>query len=192
MYSGARAFFNIVREDVVMVKKEKKPAEVDAITEKLNRSEIVIATDYRGLTVANVTELRAKLRQADVEYQVVKNTLARFAANAAEKSNLLELLTGPTALAYGYYDVVQPAKVLTDYMRTAETSFDIKGGILGQQLLSRQEIIALARLPSREELISKVIGLLQSPIHGLLNVLNGNVQCLIGVIQARIKQLEGS
>ena len=175
-----------------MVKKEKKPELVDVITEKLGRSEIVIATDYRGLTVADVTDLRQKLRQSQVEYQVVKNTLARFAASAAEKPDLSELLNGPTALAYGYDDVVQPAKVLADFMRTSETSFTIKGGLLGQKLLSGDDIIALAKLPSREELIGKLMSLLQSPIYGLLNVLNGNLQGLVGILQARIKQLEGS
>ena len=173
-----------------MVRKEKKPEIVDWITEKLDRAEVVIVTDYRGLTVTEITELRQKLRPHGIEYHVVKNTLAGFAANTTGKSGLSEFLEGPTAIAFGYDDVVQPAKVLQEYMRSSETTLAIKGGLLGDKPLTTEDITALAKLPPKEELIGKVVGLVQSPLYGLVNVLNGNLRGLVGVLQARVDQMQ--
>lgn len=173
-----------------MVRKEKKPEIVDWVSEKLSRAEIVIVTDYRGLTVADMTELRRKLREQGIEYHVVKNTLAGFAAKAAAKPGLSEYLEGPTAIAFGYDDVVQPAKVFQEFLRTSETTLSIKGGLLGEKPLTSAEIIALAKLPPKEELIGKVVGLVQSPLYGLVNVLSGNLRGLVGVLQARVNQME--
>jgi large subunit ribosomal protein L10 len=174
-----------------MVKKAKKPEIVDQISDKLSRSEIVVVTDYRGLTVAQITELRRKLRQQGVDYHVVKNTLAGFAAGKAGKTGLSEFLEGPTAIAFGYDDAVQAPKVLLEYQKSAEeTPLRIKGGLLGDRVLTVQEIAALAKLPPRDELIAKVVGLLQAPISGLVTVLSGNLRGLAGVLQARAKQLE--
>ena len=174
-----------------MVKKEKKAELVDLIKEKLDRAEIVIATDHRGLTVAEMSRLRHKLRQQGVKYRMVKNTLADFAATAAGKPDLSRLLQGPTALAFGYDDVIQPAKALSDYQCSSETTLSIKGGLLAGKLLMPEDIIALAKLPPKDELIGRVVGLVQSPLSRLLIALNGNVQNFMGVLQARIKQFEG-
>ncbi|MBT9148958.1 MAG: 50S ribosomal protein L10 [Dehalococcoidia bacterium] len=174
-----------------MVRKEKKAELVDLIREKLVQAEIVIATDHRGLTVAKISGLRNKLRQQGVEYRVVKNTLAGFAATAAGKPDLSRLLTGPTALAFGYDDVIQPAKSLLDYQRSAETTLIIKGGMLAGKLLTAEDIVALAKLPPKDELIARFVGLVQSPVNRLLITLNGNLQSLMGVLQARIRQFEG-
>lgn len=173
-----------------MVKKEKKPEIVDWVSEKLSRAEMVIVTDYRGLTVADMTELRRSLRKQGIEYHVIKNTLAGFAAKAAEKPNLSELLEGPTAIVFGYDDVVQPAKTLQEFLRSSDTTLSVRGGLLGEKLLTTEEIAALAKLPPKEELIGKVVGLVQSPLYGLVNVLNGNLRGLVGVLQARASQLE--
>lgn len=173
-----------------MVRKEKKPEIVDWISEKLGKAEIAIVTDYRGLTVAEITELRRKFREQGIEYHVVKNTLAGFAANAVGKPNISEFLEGPTAIAFGYDDVIQPAKVLQEFAKAAETPLSIKGGILGDKTLTSDEISALAKLPPKEELIGKVVGLVQSPLYGLVNVLNGNLRGLVGVLQARVNQME--
>lgn len=173
-----------------MVRKEKKPEIVDRVKEKLDRAEIVIVTDYRGLTVADMTNLRQRLRQHGIEYHVVKNTLAGFAANAAGKPGLTQYLEGPTAIAFGYGDVVQPAKTLQEYLKATDTPFKIKGGILGDRPVTPEEIAAIAKLPPREELIAKVVGLLQSPMSRFVNVLNANLQGLVVVLQGRVKQLE--
>ena len=174
-----------------MAKKEKKPELLSMIEEKLNNAEIVISTDYRGLTVSEISELRGKLRQEGIEYHVVKNTLATLAAKSAGKPDISELLKGPTALAFGYDDAVEPAKVLLDYQRAnKDTHLSIKGGMLAEKLLSATDVTALAKLPPKDELIAKFVGLAQSPISRLLNVLNGNLQGLVTVLQARTKQLE--
>ncbi len=193
--AGAQGLFfepgMLVREEERVVRKEKKAELVDLIREKLVRAEIVIATDHRGLTVAKMSELRHKLRQQGIEYRVVKNTLADFAATAAGKPDLSRLLTGPTALAFGYDDVIQPSRALLDYQRSSETTLSIKGGMLAGKLLTAEDIIALAKLPPKDELIARFVGLLQSPVNRLLITLNGNLQSLMGVLQARIRQLEG-
>lgn len=174
-----------------MVKKEKKPELVDELRHKLNRSSIVIATDYRGLKVSEITDLRRKLREQGAEYRVVKNTLAKRAAASGGKEHIYELFTGPTALVFGYDDPVHPAKALSEYQRTMdEAPLDIKGGVLGSRVLTPQEITGLATIPPRNELIAKFVGLTQAPIARLLTVLNGNIQGLARVLQGRINQLE--
>ncbi len=174
-----------------MVRKEKKPEIVEQVSDMLSRSEVVVATDYRGLTVAQITELRRRLRKQGIEYHVVKNTLAGFAANKVGKSDLTQLLEGPTAIAFGYNDPVQAPKILLEFQKTADDiPLSIKGGLLGDRFLSAKDVVALAKLPPKEELISKIIGTMQSPIYGLLIVLNGNMRGLAGVLQARIKQIE--
>jgi len=173
-----------------MVKKEKKPELVDQIKDQFERAQVAIATDYRGLTVAEMSELRQKLREQGAEYRVVKNTLAGFAVTGAGKPDMSELLTGPTAMAFGYDDVVQPAKILLDYQKKSEGILTVKGGLIGDRLLTSADIMALSKLPPREQLIGKFVGLMQSPIYRLLMVLNGNLQGLVTVLQARVKQLE--
>ncbi len=171
--------------------REKKSAIIDQIQESLSKSSICILTHYRGLTAPEITGLRRKLREAGIEFRVVKNTLARFAAERADKEELVGLLEGPVALAFGYGDVAQPARVLTDYTRAQKTSLQIKGGLLGDRLITSQDIATLVLLPSREVLIARVLGGMQSPITSLLFCLNSPMRGLVGVLQARIKQMEG-
>jgi len=174
-----------------MVKKEKKAEMVDWLEEKLRSSNIVIATDYRGLSVSEMAQLRQKLREQGIEYRVVKNSLAGFASVAAGKPNMSELLHGPTAMAFGYGDVVQPAKSLLDYQRSSETSLSIKGGILVEKLLTPEDIVMLAKLPPRDELLAKFVGVVQAPMYRLLTVLNSNLQGFVQVLHGRMNQLEG-
>jgi len=173
-----------------MATKEQKAAMIGQTREKLGKAEIVIATDYRGLSVTSMSDLRQKLRQQGVECHVVKNTLAGFAAKEAGKPDLSRFLEGPTALVFGYGDVAQPAKVLQEYLRSSETTLKIKGGILGDKALSIEDISALAKLPPKQELAAKMVGLVQSPISRLVNVLNANLQGLVTVLEGRVKQLE--
>jgi large subunit ribosomal protein L10 len=180
-----------MREGREMARKEKKVELIGQIKEKLDRAEVVIATDYRGLTVADISDLRKKLREQGVEYRVVKNTLAAFAATESGKPALSELLTGPTAIAFGYDDVIQPAKVLMDYQRVSKGLIKIKGGLLGDKLLTEADIVALSKMPPKDELVAKCVGLVKSPLYRLVTVLNGNLQGLVTLLQARVKQLEG-
>jgi large subunit ribosomal protein L10 len=173
------------------VSKERKVEQIEQLADKLSRSSIVVATDYRGLSVAEMTVLRRQLRQQGMEYRVVKNTLTSLAAEKAERPQLSPLLKGPTALAFGYGDVVQLANILIDYQRSEKTTLRIKGGLLEGRALSADEILTLSSLPSREVLIAKLMGTLYGPIYGLLYVLSADMRQLLGVLQARIKQLEG-
>ncbi|MDZ4230813.1 MAG: 50S ribosomal protein L10, partial [Dehalococcoidales bacterium] len=151
---------------------------------------ISILTDYRGLTTSALTALRRKLFESGGDYRVVKNTLARFAAERAGQEELVGSLEGPIAIAFGYGDITVPAKVITEYVNTANTSLTIKGGFTGDRLLSAEEVVTLSKLPSREILLARVLGQMQSPISSLVVCLSSPLRGLAGVLQARIMQLE--
>ena len=171
--------------------KEKKAKIIDNLEEILSRCSVGILTDYRGLTAHEITGLRRKLGEADIEYRVVKNTLARFAAERLGRSDLAATFEGPVALALGYGEIVEPAKVLTDYINTSKSVLSIKGGFLSDSLLSSEDVLTLAKLPSREILLAKVFGAMRSPIASVVNCLNAPIAGLARVLQARITQLEG-
>jgi large subunit ribosomal protein L10 len=172
------------------VPKEKKIEAVRVLAERLSRSTIVIATDYRGLSVSEMSQLRQHLREVGVEYHVVKNTLARFAAEQAGKPSLAEVLQGPVALAFGFGDVVEPARALSDYLRTSRSTLAIKGGLLDGKALSVADIRSLATLPSREVLVAKLLGGMQGPIYGLVNALSAPLRGLAVVLKGRLQQME--
>jgi large subunit ribosomal protein L10 len=170
--------------------REDKVAIVEEIADQLRRSSMAVLADYRGLTVSQISELRRQLRPADVELRVVKNTLTRLAARAAEREVLLPALEGPTAIAFSYGEPTILAKTLTDTIRTQRLSMTIKNGLLGDRLLAASEVARLAELPSRDVLIAQVVGSVQAPIAGLVNVLAGTLGSLLGVLEARRAQLE--
>ena len=172
---------------------KKKPQIVEQIAELLSQNRFVIATDYRGLSVAEMAELRSLLRSMGSEYHVVKNTLAKFAAEKAGKEELSPLLQGPTALAFSEEDVPRLAKALADYIRTTKTTtLSIKGGLIEAKLLGPAEVSRLATLPPIEVLRSRLLGLLLSPVCSLQNVLSANLSGLSTVLNARIQQLGGT
>ena len=173
-----------------MSSKEKKASIIDQIQESLSKSSICILTHYRGLTAPEITDLRRKLREAGIEFRVVKNTLARFAAERAEKDQLVSMLQGPVALAFGFGNETEPARVLTEYIRTQKATLEIKGGLLGDRLLTEKDVATLVTLPPREQLLAKVLGGMQSPIVALVSCLDSPIRGLAVVLQARIKQME--
>lgn len=164
---------------------------VEEIADRLKRSQAVVLTDYRGLDVKAITELRAKLREAGAELKVVKNTLTRLAAQSVEIEGLDPYLEGPTAAAFSYSDAVAAAKVISDFAK-AHDALQVKAGVLNGKVISAEEVVALAKLPSREELVAKVLWGLQSPIAGLVNVLNGPVRGLVYALEAIRKQKESA
>lgn len=171
--------------------KKKKAEIIDGIQKALTKCSISILTDYRGLTTPEMTTLRRRLQETGSEYRVVKNTLARFAAERAGRSDLVDSIDGPVAIAFGYDDVTAPAKVLADYANDTKISFSIKGGFLGDRLLTSKDVITLSTLPSREILLARVLGQMKSPVSALLGCLTSPMRGFVGVLQARIKQLEG-
>ncbi|HEY8695702.1 MAG TPA: 50S ribosomal protein L10 [Chloroflexota bacterium] len=171
---------------------EAKVRAIDEIAQKLRDSKVAIFTNYRGLTVKDMADLRGRMRPAKVDYQVVKNTLTRFAAQKAEIDvDLSAILEGPTAIVFGYDDVVQAAKAINDYARTSRV-LEIKAGLLENRLLSVAEITSLATLPAKPQLQAQMLGTLTAPIQNLLSVLNGTSRNLMNVLAARQRELEAA
>ena len=145
---------------------DAKKAVVEEITEKLQNSASTVVVEYRGLTVAEVTELRRQLRAESIDFKVYKNSLTRRAAESAEMAELNEFLTGPNAIAFSNEDVVAPAKVLNDFAKDHE-ALEIKAGVIEGKLVTLDEVKAIATLPSREGLLSMLLSVLQAPIRNL-------------------------
>ncbi len=153
-----------------------KVAIVDEVAGKLDESVAVFVSEYRGMSVGQLAELRAPLREAGAEHKVYKNTLVKLAAEKAGADALVEHLGGPTALTFVTGDSVAAAKALTDTART-NPSLVVKGGLLGTSAISADDVNALASLPSREELLARLAGALQAPLAktaGLLAALPRN------------------
>jgi len=161
----------------------EKTEKVEELTAALVDAKAIYLADFTGVDVARVTELRNKLRDADIGYHVVKNRLAKRAAEAAGLDGLDAYLSGPTAIAISKEDLIAPAKILQE-LADEEGQFAIKSGFADGKLISSEEIEVLSKLASREELIAKVLGSVQSPLYGLAGVLNGLLRNLVGVIAA--------
>ena len=146
---------------------ENKKAMVKQLTERLQNAQAGVLADYRGLTVEQDTELRRKLREANVEYTVLKNSIIRFAAKEVGLEDLDSVLEGPTAIATSNDDVISPAKVLCDFAKGNDL-LEIKAGFVEGKVISIDEVKQYASIPSKEVLISKMMGSLQSPISKLI------------------------
>ena len=140
-----------------------KQAVVAGIREKMAAAKSIVLIDYRGLTVAEVTELRTQCRAAGVEYAVLKNTMVSLAAKELGINGLDDYLKGPTAVAFGMTDAVAPAKVLTEFIKKAKKT-EVKCGVLDGQILNAAGVEALAAIPSREVLLAKVMGSMMSAV----------------------------
>jgi len=170
---------------------KKKSTAVEELASNLSGNQLSVLTDYRGLTVSEISELRRRLREIGVDFHVTKNTLTRFAAEKAGVSQLTSLLIGPTAIAFANDDVTKVAKVLTDYARTSKV-FAIKGGLLSGKVINADDVTTLADLPPREVLVARILGMVQSPVVGLVSVLNGPMRNLAYVLKARADQLQAA
>jgi large subunit ribosomal protein L10 len=161
-----------------------KSKAVDALAEQLTGSTAVIVTEYRGLKVSELQDLRKRLRPHGVEYHVVKNSLLSRAASKTHREALAKLLTGPTAVALSKGDEVALAKGFTDETRTLK-ALKIVGGFAGGQSLSIEDIQTLARLPGRAYLQGQLVGSLQAPLGQLTGLLHAPFQNLVHVLTAR-------
>src|SRR6266852_9192809 len=151
--------------------REQKSAAIAEIAHHIDESDAIFAVDYRGISVAQVAELRTRLREADATFKVVKNSLTERAADQAGAEQLKELLSGPTALTFVRGDAAVAAKAVADYAR-ATSLLPFKGGVMDGQPVSAQEIGQIARLPARDVLYGQLVGLVASPISGLVRSLN--------------------
>ena len=154
--------------------RDQKATAVAEIAEQIQESEAVFAIDYRGITVAQVAELRGKLRDADATFRVVKNTLTERAADQADAEALKALLEGPTALTFVRGDAAAAAKAIADFQRSSGGELlPFKGGLMNGGALDAAQITAISKLPSREVLYGQLVGVVASPITGLARGLNG-------------------
>jgi large subunit ribosomal protein L10 len=170
----------------------RKEEIVRELTARLRESTVAVATDFRGLTVSQLADVRSTLRKRGIEYRVVKNTLARLASRQAGKEGLGPALEGPVALALGFGAEVEPARALSDYIRSTRSALTIKGALVGSRLLGAEEVMVFVTLPPREVLVARALGGMKAPMAGLVNVLSGTVRSLMYVLQARAAQLEGA
>ena len=165
---------------------------VAEISEKIKNAQSVIVLSSSGVTVAEITALRNKFREAGVEYKVLKNTLVRRALEDLGINSLDSILEGPSAFAFGMNDAVAPAKVICDYMaeQKANNKFTIKAGLVEGTYMSPEAVQALSKLPSKEVLISKVMGSLNAPITNFVGVLSATLRSLVYAFDAVRKQKE--
>jgi large subunit ribosomal protein L10 len=163
---------------------ELKAQTIDSLAQKLRDSKGAVLLDYRGLTVAAITQLRRDLVSQNVEFTVAKNTLLRLAAQRAEVDITADLLTGPTAVAFGWDDEVAPAKALTDFARRSRGLVEVKGGVIGGRSFTARDIERVAELPSRDTLLAQLLGTLQSPMSMTLGLLQAPARQVAGLAQA--------
>ncbi len=174
-----------------MITKDMKERMLGEITEELKKAELVIISDYRGLNVKAINDLRGRLRKEECLYRITKNTLNRLACKAAGVEQLEDYFQGPTAIAYSKADPVAAAKVFSDFAKENE-ALVVKGGILSGQLLDAQAIKALGEIPPRDVLLARIVGGFQAPIAGLANVLQGTLRQLVYTVDAVRVQKESA
>jgi large subunit ribosomal protein L10 len=167
----------------------RKGDEIDQIERWLRDAQVAILTDYRGLSVAQITQLRGQLRPSGAEIHVVKNTLTRLAAERVGIEGLTPLLEGPTAITFGSDDVAAPARALEDAARTLPM-LQVKGAVLGGRVMAAADVKRLAGLAPRPQLRAQLVGNIQGTLAGFVGVLNGAVASLVYTLEARSSQLE--
>ena len=168
-----------------------KVAEVETIAQHLGEAQSIILADYQGMTVEQMTDFRTKCRENNVVCRVVKNRLAKIAADQADVSGLKEHLTGPMALILGPESQVDPAKLVVDFAKDVE-ALGVVGGFMDGAFLTSDEVVALSKIPSREELYAKMMGSINSPLTGIVGATSGVLSALTRAIDAVAKQKDAA
>jgi len=171
---------------------KEKQAAVEELTEKLRTAQAFYLTDFSGLNVKSMTDLRAQLRRAGVEYVVVKNTLARRALAGLELSEIAGFFTGPTGLVIGREDPVIAAKIVEEFARAHDNRPAVKAGMVENRAVSAQEIGRIASLPPRDQLLAELAGALQAPLVECGFALQGRLQEVAGLLEALRSEREGA
>jgi large subunit ribosomal protein L10 len=172
-----------MKEQVLLAKQQN----VQEIKDKIDKAQSIVLVDYRGLSVAEVTELRSRYRNAGVDYKVYKNSMMEFAFKEAGLEEFAEFLKGPNAIAFGYEDPVSAAKITSEFAKT-NNKLEIKAGIVDGKIIDVKGVNDLAELPPREVLIAQVLGGFNAPIQGFANVLQGTIRGLAVVLNAIAEQ----
>lgn len=168
----------------------EKATIIEEVKDKLNSAKLAILTDFQGMNVAEMTELRKLLRSANTDYKVYKNTLTRLAAEQLGINELEKYLVGPTALVFGKSDdLVTPAKIIKDFSARHQ-HLKIKAGILNKKVISPEDVVSLTSLPPKEILIAMVLGGLQAPVSKLLSVLQAPMREFVGVLKSLAEKRE--
>ena len=171
---------------------EAKREAVTDLAERLSKAAIIIATDFSGLKVNQMTELRHRLREQGVEYRVVKNRIASIAADESGVEAFRDILEGTTGVVLGYDDPIAAAKAVNDYVRQTRAELKVRKGVMDGALISEAQVVALAALPGKDELVARLLGQMNAPISGLVNVLSGPIRGLAIVLQRRAEQLDAA
>ena len=175
-----------IKGEVVKLPTEKKEQAVRDIQGWLDGATIVISTNYTGMSVSDMTALRRVLREKDVRYKVVKNTLAYLAADGAGKPEVKEIIQGPSAIAFGYGEPTEPAKAISDFIRENRSELAILGAVMDGDVYDSAQVQQLANLPGKDALLAQLLGQMQAPVSGLVNVLSGPISGLARVLQGHI------
>jgi large subunit ribosomal protein L10 len=173
----------------VPISKAEKEVIIEELKEKFETANVAILADYRGLTVAEATRLRRRLRENGSEFKVAKNTLVGLAAKSKGLDALEPFLEGPVGIAFSS-DPVAPAKVLAEFIRETK-KMEIKAGVLDGKVIDAKAVKDLADLPSREVLLAKVLGGMQAPLYGFAGVLQGTLRSFVYALEAVRKQRAG-
>lgn len=166
-----------------MLTREQKERIIEDLTDRIKRQKVLVFTDFRGLKVGETRDLRKKLREAGMEYKVAKKTLIKLALEKAKKVVDILQFKSSVALVFGYNDPILPAKIISGFSKE-HNKLKILGGLMDDKSLTTEEIKELAKIPSREELLAKLVWSIKSPVSGFVNVLRGNLRNLIGVLTA--------
>lgn len=172
------------------ITREQKAERIEQYLQNLQGSQGLILTDYRGLRVSEVEELRRSLRGAQATYQVVKNTLLRQALQQRGLSVPAEWLEGPVAVAFCHGEVPAAAKIVQDFAKGKE-NFAVKGGLLGATPITAEQVMSLANLPPKEVLLAKVLGTINAPASQVAGVVTSGIRQVLNVLQAYVEKLEG-
>ncbi|OPX25351.1 MAG: 50S ribosomal protein L10 [Candidatus Latescibacteria bacterium 4484_107] len=170
--------------------KSKKEAVVESLADMFSKAEGFYLTNYKGMDVASITELRERLRTASASYRVVKNTLARLALERSGNEMLKDFFDGPVGVVFASGDAILPAKILADFAKET-TRPEIRGAYLDARLFTPDEVVALAALPSKDELLTRAVRGVQSPLSGLVGCLSGMLRNAAGVLRAVAEAKEG-
>ncbi len=169
---------------------QRKIDMVADLTDKMGRVQFAVVADYRGMTVSEMSELRAKMREKGAEVIVAKNTLLRIAAREHGMEAIEPLLEGPTSIMFAYDDIAAVAKLFNAYAKD-QKKLVVRGGMLGKALIQPDKLEDVEKLPSREQVQAQIVGAIQSPLVGLVNTLNAPVANLVGLLQAVPGELVG-
>lgn len=170
---------------------QKKIEAVEDLKERLEKATLIVSTEYRGLKVKEMQELRRKLREGGLEVKVVKNTLLKRAADEAGDPDLVRIIEGPTALAISYGDVVEAARALNAYAQGAPAGFNVRGGYMDGSVLSANDLKELVKIPPRPVLLAQFMGQMQSPLAGFVALLDAPLHELTGLVRSLLSELPG-